>query len=227
VTALGGAGYVRRTAGLSYAEYARRGFFQLLAVAAITLAVLLALRALVRHRDRRFVVLSEVAVVLTLAVVAGAVRRLGLYEQAYGLTLLRLWSLLFAVWIGAVFVLLGLSLAGLHRRRAWFVPAAVALGLAGLLVLNGADPEAVIVRRNVERFAGTDRLDVWSLTSLSDDAVPALADALPRLAPADRDLVLSRICAGERRRSGGPWAANASRDAAVEARLRVCPALEA
>ena len=76
-------------------------------------------------RSKRFVALSEVAVALTLLLVAGAVRRLSLYEQAYGLTPLRLWSLLFAIWIGAVFALLGVSLVVSSRTaKAWFVPAA-------------------------------------------------------------------------------------------------------
>ena len=227
VTVLGGADYVRRTAGLSYAEYARNGFFQLLAVAAITLGVLLALRASVRVADRRFLVLSEAAVVLTLLLVAGAVRRLSLYEQAYGLTLLRLWSVLFALWLGGVFVLLGLSLAGVRRSHAWFVPAAVALGLATLLVVDVANPEAIIVRRNVARLAASDHLDPAHLAGLSDDAVPALADALPSLRPSDAAVVVGRICAGERRAEGGFWAFNASRDAAIEARNRVCPRLSA
>jgi hypothetical protein len=143
VAAIGGADYVRRTAGLSYAEYARHGFFQLLAVAAITLAVLLALRAgVIDPGARRFVALSEAAVVLTLLLVAGAVRRLSLYEQAYGLTPLRLWSLLFAIWIGAVFVLLGVALARGRRDRSWFVPAAVAVGLVGLLLVNAGNSDA-------------------------------------------------------------------------------------
>lgn len=223
VTVIAGADYVRRTAGLSYADYARRGFFQLLAVAAITLGLLLVLRATTDATDRRFVLLGEAAVVLTLFLVAGAIRRLGLYEAAYGLTLLRLAAVLFALWIGGVFVLLALSLAGVHRRRAWFVPAALALALAGLLVVNVVNPEALIVRRNVERFAGTDTLDVWYLTDLSDDAVPALADALPRLAAEPQAVVLGRLCAGERRTSGGIWALNASRQAAIDARNRVCP----
>lgn len=224
VTVIAGADYVRRTSGLSYADYARRGFFQLLAVAAITLGLLLVLRATTDATDRTFILLGEAAVVLTLFLVAGAIRRLGLYEAAYGLTLLRLASTLFALWIGGVFVLLGLSLAGVGRGRAWFVPCALVLGLAGLLVVNFANPEAVIVRRNVERFSATDALDAWYLTDLSDDAVPALADALPRLRPEARALVVSRLCTGERRTDAGIWDFNASRQAAVDARNRVCPA---
>src|SRR6266545_1760080 len=85
---------VIQTAGLTYAEYARTGLFQLLAVAAITLAIVLSLRAALDQTDprirRRFAVLAEVTVVLTLVVVFVAVRRLGLYTDAFGLTMLRL-----------------------------------------------------------------------------------------------------------------------------------------
>jgi hypothetical protein len=229
VAVIGGADYVRRTAGLSYGEYARNGFFQLLAVAAITLGVLLAVRATVADfTSRRFVVLSEVAVALTLVVVGGAVRRLWLYEAAYGLTALRLCSVLFALWIGAVFVLLGVSLSGAVRSsRAWFVPVSVALFLAGLLIVNGANPEALIVSRNVGRFAGSDRLDVDHLLELSDDAVPELLRSMPSMTPDQATRVRDAVCGGERRATGGLWAFNASRDAAIEARNQACPRVEA
>jgi hypothetical protein len=225
VAVIGGADYVLRTAGLSYGEYARHGFFQLLTVATLTLAVLLALRATVKDpSSRTFLVLSELAVALTLLLVAGAVRRLWLYEQAYGLTPLRLWSLLFALWIGVVFVLLAVSLPGrVASHRSWFVPAAIAAGLVGLLVVDVANPDAWIVRRNVDRFAATGKLDVDVLLDLPDDAVPALFDALPRLTEDERTRVLLSACSDPRHAEGGLWAFNGATDAAIEARNRHCP----
>jgi hypothetical protein len=95
VAVIGGEDYVRRTTGLTYAEYARSGFFQLLWVAALTVGGLLVLRAVTDRRDagsgRRFAVLSCVVCGLTLLIVAVAVRRLALYSDAYGLTMLRLY----------------------------------------------------------------------------------------------------------------------------------------
>jgi hypothetical protein len=223
-TVVGGDDYVRRTAGLSYAEHARSGFFQLLAGAGITLAVLLVLRAAVGAAGRAavaFVVLAEAAVVLTLVVVAGAVRRLGLYEQAYGLTSLRLCAVLFALWIGAVFVLLGLSFARLAPGRAWLVPAGGALAVAGLLVLTVANPEAFVVRRNVDRFAGTGHLDVAYLTGLSDDAVPAIVDALPGLSREEVAVARAGLCA-RREKDGGVWSFNLARSRAADALRAVC-----
>jgi len=162
-------------------------------------------------------------VVLVLVVVAGSVRRLWLYEQAYGLTVLRFASLVFALWIACIFVLLGVALAGRGRTKAWFVPAAVALGLVGLFACNVANPEALIVERNVDRFGATDRLDVSYLVGLSDDAVPALVRSLPALRPDAAAVVLDDVCAGERRLSGGFWGFNAGRRAAIDARTAVCP----
>lgn len=228
VAASEGGRHVIETAGLTYAEYARTGFFQLLAVAAITLAVLLGLRAatdLSAPADRRrFTVLAEAATALTVVIVAVAVVRLGLYEDAFGLTVLRLFSKVFAVWIGVVFVLLAADLAGFGGRRAWLPPAAVAAGLVALLALNVANPEALVVRHNVAFAERTGRFDPDYLAELSDDAVPALVDALPRLAPEARRVVLDAVCtmgsAGRPRRSW--WSYNGARDAAAEARNSVC-----
>jgi len=221
----GGGRHVLETAGLTYAEYARTGFFQLIAVATITLGALLGLRSLTDLDDpttrRRFVVLAEVALALTLVVVFVALRRLDLYQDAFGLTMLRLYSQVFAVWVGGVFVLLAVSLAGAGRGRSWLPAIAAATGLAALLALNVANPEAVVVRHNVDFAASSGRFDPAYLAGLSDDAVPALEKALPRLQPEARARVLETICA-TRPAPRGIWAYNGGLDGAVEARNRAC-----
>jgi hypothetical protein len=228
VAASEGGRHVIQTAGLTYAEYARTGFFQLLAVAAITLAVLLGLRAATDLSDsadrRRFTVLAGAAVSLTIVIVIVAVVRLGLYEDAFGFTMLRLYSKVFAVWIGVVFVLLAVHLVGLGRGRPWLPSAAVAAGLLALLGLNLANPEAVVVRHNVAFAERTGRFDPVYLADLSDDAVPALVAALPRLGPDARQVVLDRVCGdGTAGRPGRSWwASNTSHWAATKARATVC-----
>ena len=225
VAVSGAARHVLETAGLTYADYARSGFFQLLAVATITLAVVLALQGATDLSSpaarRRFVVLAEVAVVLTLVVVAVAVRRLQLYEQAYGLTMLRLLSTVFALWIAVVFGLLALSLAGVHRRRRWLVPGALTAGLVALMGLTLANPEAVVVERNARHHERTGRLDPSYLARLSDDAVPALVAALPRLDAASQQVLREAICARPGpARSGLSY--NRSAERADEARSAIC-----
>ena len=226
VVALAGGGrHVVETAGLTYAEYARSGFFQLVAVAAIALAVLLTVDAFTGSstgRDRRrLVLLSEVVVALTLVVVVSALRRLDLYENAYGLTMLRLYAATFVGWIGVSLVLLGVWV-GKGRDRAWFPAASVAVGLAVVLGLNIVNPEAVVVRRNVALAEETGRFDPAYLLWLSDDAVPEIVRTLPRLPAVAQANIVSEICSRPPRTTRG-WAAwNAAHGAADDARRQVC-----
>ena len=227
VAVAGGASKVLETSGLTYAEYARSGFFQLLAVATLTLGVLLAIRAAADlstpARRRTFVVVGEAAVALTLAIVVVAVRRLHLYEQAYGLTILRLIASVFALWVGGVFVLLAASLAGVHRQRRWLVPAAISFGLICVVALNVVNPERLVVARDIDHYERTGKLDVDHLAGLSDDAVPALAAALPRLDAVNRQAVVARLCRPESSTSRDWLARSRSADLAGRARDRVCP----
>jgi hypothetical protein len=222
----GGGRHVIETAGLTYAEYARTGFFQLLAVAGITLVALVGLRAVTDLTDPghrgRFTVLAEAAIVLTLVIVAVALRRLGIYQDAYGLTMLRLYSSVFAVWIGVVLVLAGCGLAGVAAGRAWLFGAAMVAGLALLLGLNIVNPEAMVVRHNVDRAVKTQKVDPGYLAELSDDAVPALVRALPRLPEPARSEVLGAVCGDVQEPADGWAAANASRRRAMDARRQVC-----
>jgi Domain of unknown function (DUF4173) len=226
-----GGRHVLITAGLSYAEYARSGFFQLLAVAVITLAVLLSLRAATKLASPRqraaFTAVAEVAVALTLVVVVVAVRRLNLYEDAFGLTMLRLYSGLFSYWIGAVFLLLGASLAGAGRGRGWFVGASAAAGLALLLAPNVANPEAVVAGNQLSGTRQLQRTDSLYVAGLSEDAIPTVATRLPGMDPVARADLRALLCHVEPGGAPSPrftgWAAwNLGRDRAERALARIC-----
>jgi len=230
VAARGGADKVLSTAGLTYADYAREGFFQLLAVAAITLAILLGMRTLTKPASDGarlvLVILGETAIALTLAIVGVAINRLGLYDQAYGLTMLRLACVAVAWWLGAVFVLVGVAYAGVGRRQRWIAAAIAGSFLMALFVFNVIDPESIVVRRNVDHAIETGRFDAPYVGQLSDDAVPALVAALPRLEAGDRTIVRARLCQRTSRsqpppeRTGLSW--NRSAQLAAEARAEVC-----
>ena len=226
IAVAGGARHVLETAGLTYAEYAREGFFQLVAVAAITLVALVGLRAVTDLSDPghrlRFTVLGEIAIGLTLVVLLVALRRLGLYTEAYGLTMLRVVAFVFAVWIGLVLVLAGLALGGIGAERAWLVGGALVAGLTLLLGLNVANPEAIVVRHNIDRATRAQPVDPEYLAELSDDAVPALVRALARLPEPQRAEVRAAACEAEDWPYDGWAAANTSRRRATDARQRVC-----
>ena len=189
----GGDSYVRGTAGLTYAEYARSGFAQLVVVAILTLAVVAGALRWARTADARQARLLRALLatlcLLTLVVLASALHRLGLYEQAFGFTRARVAVHALLLFGGALFVLVLVALAS--GRGEWLPRATVALaGVCGFAFWVG-DPDRRIAAHNVERYAQTGRIDTGYLSELSADAVPALA----RLPAEQRDQAL-----GEQRR---------------------------
>jgi hypothetical protein len=71
----------------------------------------------------------------------------------------------------------------LRERRQRFAFGAFVQGLTVLGALHVLNPDALIVRRNLERPATARPFDAAYAVSLSGDAVPVLLDALPRLDP--------------------------------------------
>ncbi len=221
---LRGNDYVLETTGLTYAEYARSGFFQLLWAAGITLVVLVGLRSIVilptRRSHRTYATLSLGAVALTLVVVWAAIERLGLYDDAFGLTMLRLYSTTFAWWIGAVLVLTGLALVGFGSGHQWLPGAVLCSALVALAFVNIANPEQMVVERNVDRVALGADFDLDYALSLSDDSVPALIDALPLLDPDQQRLALRALCPAETDGETTSW--NLSSRAATRSLTAAC-----
>jgi hypothetical protein len=161
-TLFGGDRHVLRTAGLTYAEYAHQGFLQLMAAAALTLAVI----ALARRDSRPLTLLLGLLCALTLVVLASALKRLELYEEAFGFTRLRLLAHAGILWLGALFVLI----VALHRTG-WLPRATVAMSAAAALAFALSNPDGRIAAHNLERHS----VDVFYLRELSADAAPALA----------------------------------------------------
>jgi hypothetical protein len=168
--------HVLRTAGLTYAEYARAGFGQLLVAAMLTLAVVAAAVRWTRVETGAERLASRGLLVLlcalTVVVLVSALHRLGLYQDAFGFSRLRLAADAFTLWVGAMIVLVVASLLVSHAR---WLPRACAL-VTGLAILTFAlsDPDRRVAERNVDRFHATGQIDAAYLGHLSADAVPAL-----------------------------------------------------
>lgn len=183
--------YVIRTAGLTFAQYARRGFWQLLVVTVLTLLILavaarLAPRTEPRDRILLRALLGSLAS-LTLLIVLSALWRMWVYEEAYGFTRLRLTVSAFELWLGILFVMV--LVAGVRLRAGWLPRAVVASGMIVLLGLAAINPDRFIASHNIERFERTGKIDIFYLQGLSADA----ALELDRLAPSLRACALQEI----------------------------------
>lgn len=178
---VGGTRAVLASTGLTYAQYARQGFGQLLAATALTLVVVAvaARRAPRATRVERVTTSATLGLLCvgTLGVVASALRRMDLYVGAFGLTSLRVMATWAELVLGAVLVLV--LLAGVRWRATWLPRAVVGTLVVAALGLAVWNPDAQIVRYDA-RASETVGLDVAYLGTLSADAVPAAA-ALPEL----------------------------------------------
>ena len=187
----GGSQHVLETSGLTYADYARSGFWQLAVVTVLTLLVLAgAARWAPRdtRNDRTLIrVLLGSLAALTLVIVASAAHRMDLYSDTYGLTRLRVLVTACELWLGVVFVLI--LVAGIRLRGAWLPPVAMAAGVLALLGLAVANPDGLIAHRNIARYQQLHKIDISYLANLSADAAPEL-DRLPSDL---RDCVLREI----------------------------------
>ncbi|WP_051970022.1 DUF4153 domain-containing protein [Kitasatospora azatica] len=207
-------GYRRliKETGLTYAEYARQGFWQLLWVTLLTLLVVAVAQRWAPRATagERAVVRLLLGVLCTLAlgVVGAALLRMQRYVDAYGLTRMRVWVTGVELWLALLFVLL--LVAGAVGRSGWLPRAVVASAAIATLAYGLASPDALVAQQNVDRFQQTGRIDLAYLRDLSADAAPAL----DRLPVDFRSCALSRI--GGELDARTPWYAISLR--AAEAR---------
>ena len=177
----GGRAYLERTTGLTYAEYVHQGFGQLTVATFLTVVVVgLTMRVASREtaRDRLLVrLLLGALCVLTLAVVASALYRMSLYQEAFGYTVLRVFVDGFELWLGLVVVML--LVAGV-RLSGWWVPRAALVSAAAFTIgFVAMNPDAWVADRNIDRFEQGEQLDTVYLSGLSADATPVILDGLP------------------------------------------------
>ncbi|MEO6062235.1 MAG: DUF4173 domain-containing protein [Thermoflexales bacterium] len=244
---------IGQTPGMdAYADYARRGFFELVAVAALTLPTLLAADWLTRPEQARWLrALSLLLIGLLFVIMASALQRMNLYTQVYGLTELRIYTTAFMLWLGAVFLWYAVTVV--RGRRPRFAFGALVAGLAAIVILNFLNPDAAIVRVNASRSLlaapvpvpratpapraetpetrnGEARnperpFDASYAVRLSADAVPALIDAMIALPAKDACYIRGALVASARNWETRDWRAfHLSRFQAVN-RIDDMPAL--
>ncbi|MEE2035926.1 DUF4173 domain-containing protein [Nocardiopsis sp. CT-R113] len=180
VAMFGGDDHVQRVAGVTYAEYARQGFFQLVVVSLLVLCVIAVAVHVLPSRPAATRTLRNALLgllcVLTLVILASAMMRLQLYIDTYGLTRLRISAEAWIVWSAGVFGLVVAAgvLDTLGRPAAWLPRATAALAGVALVAFAYGNPDL----RIAESHHGLDlaQVDTWYLRYLSADALPALLE---------------------------------------------------
>ena len=190
-------------AKFTYADYARRGFAELVIVAVLTLGLILFLTILTPRTSSRqrlvFNLSATILLGLTGVMLASAFKRLLLYEMAYGFTQLRIYPHVFMVWLGILLAWFAVTL-WFKPGRDLFAIGVLVTALGFVATLDLLNPDALIVRQNFRRFqematnqaAAGDSwrdIDAHYFSRLSEDAVPALLAVAGQATDQVRDVI--------------------------------------
>lgn len=208
--------------GFTYAEYARKGFFELIAVAMLAFGIIwTGQQRLVRDDAQHslwFRLLAGLLIAQVMVIMISAFQRLSLYESAYGFTTLRLYSHIFIVWLAATLALLFYKIVWQRPERVFafgvFLSVLLMLG-----VINVMNVDGFVARKNIDRYHATGKIDAYYLNRLSPDAVPELVKLLKIRDTTVRSLIAETL-ESERtdlREEGKKWqSANLARKQALD-----------
>lgn len=169
--------------GFTYAEYARRGFGELLGIAALSLVLLFAAGRYAGNaiqRNKYFLVPALILTTEVGVVIVSALKRLSLYVDAYGLTEPRLYAGVFILLLLTLFVLLAVTFVR-SKPEHFFMFGTLLCTLAFLALLNLLSPDAYIAQYNVDRYIRTGKVDIDNIGYLSTDAAAAKLELHTRL----------------------------------------------
>lgn len=190
----GGEDAVTSSIDLTYAQYAREGFFQLV-VASLLLLPVLAGIDWARRRDvyssRLFLAFSITLVALLFVIMASAWQRLAIYRDAFGLTESRFYAAATLPWLAVALVWFLVSVA--RRRMEHFLAGAALLAVSVLLALTALNPDGLIARTNLSRLDDGRPFDATYASILSADAIPTLIERLDTLPAAEQCILATAI----------------------------------
>jgi len=217
--------------GVTFAEFARRGFgelsFAVTIVGAIIIVLAYARPVDLTSHDRTILQRLSFALIIALELILiSAFRRVILYEQAYGYTEARVFAQAYMVGMAIALAALAWeisrgSISVSFGRRV----AEIALG--AFTVLTFWNFQSWIVNRNVDRIASGAKFDAFYLSRLSSDATPTLIKRLPEIPQPERDSVERRLACRRPVQDDRWYEWNRSRAAAIaalaSANIAPCP----
>lgn len=163
--------------GFTYAEYARRGFFELVAVTVINFSIVVigVNKSKVSDKKMNLIcnILYTLLVFFTLNMLYSANYKMRLYENTYGYTYLRVYVHLFMI---LLLILNATALIVIWYKKINLYKVALISGVLFYALVNMLNVDAYIASENIKVYRQNGKIDARYLTSLSDDAVPYLIE---------------------------------------------------
>lgn len=181
----------------TYAEYARRGFFELVVVSIINFGILLFGITFVKKDNKKIFaairILLTLLVIFTLILLVSAFYRMLVYEQAYGFTYLRIFVQTFMIMLFFIFVA---SIIYIWNPNFPVIKSYFIIALAIYIIMNFANVDVIISENNINRYFNSGQIDMDYLKGLSYDAVPGMERLLTSIdypSEAEKKLVTGEI----------------------------------
>ncbi|GFZ30221.1 hypothetical protein CSC2_07470 [Clostridium zeae] len=172
-----GGANVALPAGFSYADYARKGFFELAAVTCINFIIVLSCVKYINKDNTKLLKLANllltILVAFTLNMLFSANFKLTLYETAFGYTFLRVSVHLFML---LLFILCLVVATGIWYRKIPIMKSIIVITISMYTIINYLNIDGFIAKKNIERYNETGKVDAYYLTYLSYEAVPYLIE---------------------------------------------------
>ncbi len=163
---------------ITYATYARKGFFEMCIIAVINLAIVFLVLLIAKKQNGKVCggirALATFIAAFTLIIIATAISKMVLYIDAYGMTVLRLTTSAFMLFLAVVFISVMLRI---YIIRINIIKTALIAAGCVVLVLGTVNVNAVCARYNYESYrAGRlHTIDVEALYDLGDEGIPYVA----------------------------------------------------
>jgi hypothetical protein len=185
-------------ANYTYADYARRGFSELLIVSIIVyfIALILSLKVYTANLLQKVIFRLNflVMVASTLVITYAAFARLQLLQETYGFTIVRLLGVLIISAIALMYVFL---LVSVLLKSPWkFVNMSSALVIfVSFLSLIIIPTDYVVAKLNYQRYKDTGHIDLPYLLLLEDESIPVQIEMVgdDKVDPGMREIILANL----------------------------------
>jgi hypothetical protein len=157
--------------GITYANYARTGFFQLLLVTLINLSIVYFTTKYIEYKNNKAKKISKILlcliVLFTINMLYASHFKLSLYENYYGFTYLRFYV---HYTIITIFILLVIALISVISENLSISKYTLVSLLVMYTIINFFNVDGFIAKNNIQRYNTTGKLDISYNMSLSADA---------------------------------------------------------
>jgi len=160
---------------ITYSEYAKKGFYELICVSIISFLLIFAIDVSGKRETSKekkiFKILGAILVLEISIIICSAFTRMSVYIDGYGLTFSRFLVFVFLLWIFFVFSSFLYKML-LEKRKEFFFLSVFCLSIVFWVGINAINPDAFIARKNIARLVQDKKLDQFYLFRLSADAIP-------------------------------------------------------